>query len=120
MIVVPGYTTTGGQGAWPLYLYRGQGQVNTRRDQPGVGGQQLHDLGSCRSLTRVSTPAGGQQRTPEEKMLFSSTKTGHRGLQLGAQTNRLGQSLAFLHILHHLVVGQTLVRKGAEGDDLVK
>ena len=61
VIVVPGYTTTRGQRARPLYLYRGQGQVNTRRDQPGVGGQQLHDLGSSWSLTRVSAPAGGQQ-----------------------------------------------------------
>ena len=79
MRVVPGHTTTGGPGAWSLYLYRSQGQVNTRRNKPGVGGQQLHDLGSSRSLARVSAPAGGQQRTPEEKMLLSTTETGHTG-----------------------------------------
>ena len=44
VIVVPGHTTTGSQGAWPLYLDRGQGEVNAGTDQSGVVGQQLHDL----------------------------------------------------------------------------
>ena len=92
-----------GEVAWPLYLCGGQGQVNTRRDQPGVGGQHLHDLASSWSQAGVPAPAGCQQKAPEEKMKFSSPES-QNVLQLGAQANWLGQSLAFLDILHHLVV----------------
>ena len=45
MTVVARHTSSGGQAVlWPLYLYRGQGEVNTGTDQPGVVVQQLHHL----------------------------------------------------------------------------
>ena len=71
MTVVARHTSGGGQAVlWPLYLYRGQGEVNTGTDQPGVVVQQLRHLRGCRPLTGLGVPAGSQQRTPGQKMVI--------------------------------------------------
>ena len=76
MTVVARHTSGGGQAVlWPLYLYRGQWEVNTGTDQPGVVVQQLRHLRGCRPLTGLGVPAGSQQRTPGQKMVISLDQT---------------------------------------------